>query len=139
MRTTSKTAVNDTYLQLVRSFPLRRIKNTAEHAKASKILLRLSISKPDGGTRDYVDVLVDLIADYEKRANLTVDISDVTAADLIRHRLEERGMSVSALAREIGIPQSNLSEMLSGRRDWSKSAIRALSKFFNMRTERFFV
>ncbi len=38
--------------------------------------------------------------------------------------------SISKLAREVGIDQSNLSEMLSGRRDWSKSAIRRLSERF---------
>ena len=37
-------------------------------------------------------------------------------------------MSVSALARAIGVPQSNLSEMLAGKRDWSKTAIRGLSR-----------
>lgn len=46
-------------------------------------------------------------------------------------------MSVSALARQISVSQSNLSDMLAGKRDWSKAAIRGLSKFFNIRAERF--
>ncbi len=66
-----------------------------------------------------------------------IDTSHVTAADLVRHKIEERGMSVSALAKQVGIAQSNLSEMLSGTRGWSKSAIRALSKYLNIRAERF--
>ena len=45
-------------------------------------------------------------------------------------------MSVSALAREIGVPQSNLSEMLAGKRGWSKTAIRGLVKGLNIRAER---
>jgi plasmid maintenance system antidote protein VapI len=51
----------------------------------------------------------------------------------------ERGTSVTALAREIGIAQPNLSDMLNGRRDWSKAAIRSLSKIFNIRAERFLI
>jgi hypothetical protein len=46
-------------------------------------------------------------------------------------------MSVSSLAGRIGIPQPNLSEMLNGKRDWSKTAIRGLSGHLNIRVERF--
>jgi hypothetical protein len=46
-------------------------------------------------------------------------------------------MSVSSLARLIGVPQSNLFEMLSGKRDWSKTAIRGLSTHLNIRVDRF--
>jgi antitoxin component HigA of HigAB toxin-antitoxin module len=118
---------------------LRRIKTVADHNKAKKLVLRLSIREADRGTAEYLDVLVDLIADYEKRAGHAIDTSKVSAADIVRHRIEERGMSVSALARLIGVPQSNLSEMLGGKRDWSKNAIRGLSAHLNIRVERFLV
>lgn len=136
MSVTTKKRAGDTYLHLVRAFPLRRITTSTEHAKANKVLRSLW-GKQDRGTRDYVDVLVDLIVDYEKRAGLAFDTSHVTAADLVRHKIGERGISVSALAKEIGMAQSNLSEMLNGSRGWSKSAIRSLSKLLNIRAERF--
>jgi antitoxin component HigA of HigAB toxin-antitoxin module len=137
MPATARRLVADTYLELVRVFPLRRLRNSAEHTEAGEIYLRLSNRKADRGTRDYLDVLADLIADYEKRTNQAIDASHLTAAELVRHRLEQRGMSVSALAREIGIPQPNLSEMLNGRRGWSKAATRAITRLFNIRAERF--
>ncbi len=137
--TTRSTVVDNTYLKLVRAFPLRRITSATQHARAKQVILNLSRSHSDSGTRDYVDVLVDLIADYEKRSSQSFDTSSVTAAQLVRHRLEERAMTVSALAKQIGIPQPHLSAMLNARRDWSKSAIRALSKMFNIRAERFLV
>jgi antitoxin component HigA of HigAB toxin-antitoxin module len=135
MTATARTPKRDTYFALVRAFPLRRIKTATEHEKANQIVRRLG-NKTDRGTREYVEVLVDLIVDYEKR-KYPIDTSDVTAADLVRHKIEERGMSVSALAKETGIAQSNLSEMLNGTRGWSKSAIRSLSKLLNIRAERF--
>jgi HTH-type transcriptional regulator/antitoxin HigA len=138
MPVAAHTAVADTYLQLIHEFPLRRIKNDAMHAKAMKILLRLSDKHADRGTKEYLDVLIDLIADYEKRAEQTLDSSQLSAAELVRHRIDERGMSVSALARLVGVPQSNLSEMLAGKRDWSKAAIRGLSSHLNIRIDRFF-
>ena len=136
MPATTKKASRDTYYDLVRAFSLRRITSASEHAKAKGIFRRLG-DKTDRGTREYVDVLVDLIVDYEKRAGLTFDTSHVTAADLVRHKIEQRGMSVSALAKEIGMAQSNLSQMLNGTRGWSKTAIRSLSKFLYIRAERF--
>lgn len=119
------------------SFPLRRIKSAAEHAKAKVVYLRLSNETVDRGIAGYLEVLLDLISDFEKRSGQTVDTSGVTVAELIHHRLAERGMTMSALGREIGVAQSNLSEMLSGSRDWSKTAIRELCKQFNIRAERF--
>jgi len=123
-------------MQLIGEFPLRRIKTGVDHAKAKQMVLRLSTRKGDRGTREYLDVLVDLIAAYEQQTQQTVDTSDLSAAELVRHRMEQRGMSISALANEIGIAQSNLSEMLSGKRDWSKTAIRGLAKKFNIRMDR---
>jgi HTH-type transcriptional regulator/antitoxin HigA len=135
----AKKTLPDSYFGLVRNFPLRRLRNSAEHARAKSIFLKLSSRRIDQGARDYLYVLVDLIAEYEKRSHQAVDPGNVTAAELVRHRLEEKGISVNALAKEIGIAQSNLSEMLNGNRDWSKTAIRALSKLLNIRAERFLV
>lgn len=137
--TSKKHTRSDSYFVLVRAFPLRRFRSASDHAKAKEIYLDLSRGTPDRGTRDYLEVLVDLIAEYERRSGHAIDTSGITASELIRHRLEQRGMSISQLSRETGIPQPNLSEMLNGSRDWSKSAIRALSKLFNIRADRFLI
>ena len=132
-----KSIAKDSYLKLIHEFPLRRIHTAAEHAKAIKLVVGLS-GRKDRGVREYLDVLIDLVAEYEKRTGQAIDTSKVSAADLVRHSISERGMSVSALARLIGVPQSNLSEMLSGKRDWSKTAIRGISSHLNIRVDRFF-
>ncbi len=137
MPITTRNKVADSYMDLIAEFPLRRIKSASDHAKAKRLVLRLTAQQSDRGTAEYVDVLVDLIVDYEKRAGQSIDTSKVSAADIVRHRIDERGMSVSSLARLIGVPQSNLSEMLSGKRDWSKTAIRGLSAHLNIRPDRF--
>jgi antitoxin component HigA of HigAB toxin-antitoxin module len=124
-------------MKMIAELPLRRIKTAAEHAKAMRIILRLSSQETDRGASDYLDVLVDLVADFERRSEEAIESSTVSASDLVRHRIEERGMSVSSLARLIGVPQPNLSEMLNGKRDWSKTAIRSLSAHLNIRADRF--
>ena len=56
----------------------------------------------------------------------------LTAAEIVRHLLAERKMSVNRLAKELEISQSALSEMLSGKRDWSKSAIVRVADYFGL-------
>ena len=46
--------------------------------------------------------------------------------------LEDREMSVNALAKTLEISQSSLSEMLNGRREWSKQAIIRISDYFGL-------
>jgi len=127
---TSK-ALNDPYLDLVLSFPLRPIRSAAMHRQAL-IFLRGLAGKRGPDIRDYKTVLISLIADFEQRANLKLDTSKITAAQIVMHLLEERRMSVNALAKKIAISQSSLSDMLNGRRDWSKMAIVRLSSHFGL-------
>lgn len=103
MPTTTRQPLADSYMALIAEFPLRRIRSAGEHARAKALLLRLSSRKADRGAAEYLDVLIDLIADFERRSDQAVDTSVVSAADLVRHRIEQRGMSVSALARAIGV------------------------------------
>ena len=139
MSTTTTTAKRsrDHYLDLVRRFPLRPIRGDAEHGRAKRAYVRASHSATGVGARDYLDVLAGLIADYERRTHQTIDTSKITAAELVRHRMQERGLSVSALAKTINIAQPNLSAMLNGRRAWSKAAIRSLSQMFGVAADRF--
>lgn len=137
MPITKTATIPDSSMKLIKELPLRRIKSAREHQKASNLVLRLSTQRPDAGTAAYLDVLIDLIVDYEKRAGWAIDTLKVTAADLVRHRIDERGMSVSELARIVGVSQSNLSDMLNGKRDWSKAAIRGLSSYLGIKAERF--
>ena len=116
--------VGDTYFELVKAFPLRRLKTDEEHDQALRVVL--SFTRPgaadDPGASDYLDVLIDLIGDYEKRAGYQIDTRGVTAADIVLQRLEDRDISVEALARDAGVPADELAAMLDGTRDWSPAA-----------------
>jgi len=121
----------DAYMELVQAFPLRPIRSRSRHQQALTILRGLN-GKRGTAVRDYKTVLLALIAEYERSSNLLFDTSKVTAADIVLHLLDERNMSVNALAATLEISQSSLSEMLNGRRDWSKSAIISLSEYFGL-------
>jgi antitoxin component HigA of HigAB toxin-antitoxin module len=131
MATTLSTTTSDPYLELVLSFPLRPIRTRAVYEQG-KTKLRSLMGKRGAAVRDYKTVLASLIVDYERSANLRLDTSNVTAAQIVIHLLEQQGMSVNALAKLVGISQSSLSDMLNGRRDWSKQAIVRLSAHFGL-------
>lgn len=137
MPATIRHSAGDSYMKRIAELPLRRLKTAAEQARAKRIILRLSSQETDRGATDYLDVLVDLVADFERRSKEAIDSSTLSASDLVRHRMVERGMSVSSLAGLVGVPQPNLSEMLNGKRDWSKTAIRGLSAHLSIRAEWF--
>lgn len=113
------------------SFPLRPIRTRALHQRAKEMLRGLA-GKRGSAVRDYKTVLASLIADYERSADLRLDTSKVSAAELILHLLDERDMSVNGLAKSLNISQSSLSEMLHGRREWSKAAIIRISEYFRL-------
>jgi antitoxin component HigA of HigAB toxin-antitoxin module len=125
--------VRDSYFDLVKEFPLRKIRSAEEHRQALALVSRFAgREKIDEGAVDYLGVLADLIVGYEKIAGQTIDTTNVTPVEVVRHLMNESGLTISGLAREIGVGQSNLSEMLSGKREWSKAAIRGISERFSL-------
>src|SRR6476660_4011237 len=74
---TSKTAgrgASDLYLELVRRFPLRPIRDRGGHQEAKRVLRSLG-GERDSAARDYKSVLASLIVDYERDAGQRVDTS----------------------------------------------------------------
>ncbi|HMO26227.1 MAG TPA: helix-turn-helix domain-containing protein [Tepidisphaeraceae bacterium] len=135
-RSSTQNAPSDRYLELVRGFPLKPIRDAQSHAKALRVF-RNTLSD-SSGAKDYKSVLVTLIAEYEQKAGHAADSRDIAPAEVLRHLLEDRDMSINALANTLRMSQSALSDMFNGRRGWSKSAIAKLSKFFNISPAIFF-
>jgi HTH-type transcriptional regulator / antitoxin HigA len=141
MRVTPGISTTDTYFELVNDFPLRRIRNKSEHAPAVARLGSLALAHQqtrDAGVIDYIDMLAHLVDEYESSSRSKVSVGNVAPADLVRHLIQSNGLTIASLARQTGLGQSNLSEMLAGRRDFSKSAIAKLCKRFGLSPAVFF-
>jgi antitoxin component HigA of HigAB toxin-antitoxin module len=122
----------DPYLELVsKVHSLQPISSSREHMQAITALRSLANDKRSVAVK-FKKVLGMLIERYEREEGFQVDVSDVSAADIVRHLLAERNMSVNAFAKQRGISQSALSDMLRGKRDWSKSYIVAVADFFGL-------
>jgi len=127
---------DDKYLGLVRAFPLRPIRSDSELDRAIAVIDSLITRDDlDPGEDDYLDVLGDLVHKYEAEHDPIAPVSD---ADMVQFLLESNEMAQTELARESGIAESTISEILAGKRNLSRRHIAALSRIFRVSPAVFF-
>jgi HTH-type transcriptional regulator/antitoxin HigA len=134
MSTKSRFALNgkrrNPYLDLVLAFPLGSIQSDEHLREAQKVMdSLLPRAEIDSGTELYLDALSDLVAAYEDRHHPIKPASD---ADMLRHLMEARGVSQAQLSRETQLAKSTISEVLAGKKPFSRQMIRKLARYFGV-------
>ena len=120
----------DSYFELVAQFPLTSIRSEADLNAAQAVLDRLLAKNSlDAGEELYLDALSDLIGAYE---DVHYPIAPASDADMLRHLMDAKGITQAQLHRVVGIPRSTISEVLAGKRPFSKAMIRTLAAFFDV-------
>jgi HTH-type transcriptional regulator / antitoxin HigA len=126
---TTARRVPDTYLKLVKRFPLIHIRDEVHLDEALELLNELLRQEREVGTQEYLDVLTDLVAAYEDEH---IPIDDVSEADVLRELMRSNQLSQTGLAKAVGIAQSTISAVLTGARALTKGQILKLAKFFGI-------
>lgn len=123
-------AQKDSYLELIEEFPLAAIRTDA-HLRAAQSVMDclLAKGKLDSGESLYLDALSDLTAAYEDQHHAIEPASD---ADMLRHLLEAKGVTQVELHRAAGIPKSTISEVLAGKKPFSRQMMRKLAEYFQV-------
>ena len=120
----------DRYLALVRQFPLRPIRSEKELDEATSVIHSLidqeSLSGPE---QDYLDVLTDLIEAYEQ---VHYPIEPVPDSEMLHFLIDLRDLSQSQIAKAVGIAESTISEVLSGKRKLNRAQIGKLARYFHV-------
>lgn len=118
------------YLRLVTEFPLVSIKSEAQ-LNAAQIVIDhlLGKGKLDRGEALYLDALSDLVAAYE---DVHYAIAPASDADMLRHLMDAKAVTQAELCRQTGIAKSTISEILAGKKVFSKMLIRTLAEFFQV-------
>lgn len=125
-----KGKIEDSYLELVRAFPLTSIKSDEQLEAAQQIVQGVfAKGSLDHGALTYLDALGDLIAAYEDKHHPIEPASD---AAMLRHFLEAKGVTQTELSRATLIPKSTISEILSGKKPFSRQIIRKLADYFKV-------
>lgn len=125
-----KGKVRDAYLELVLAFPLASIRSDAHLREAQRVMDRLlAKAELDAGEELYLDALSDLVAAYE---DVYYAIEPASDADMLRHLMEARGVTQAQLSRETSIPKSTISELLAGKKPFSRQVLRKLAGYFGV-------
>jgi HTH-type transcriptional regulator/antitoxin HigA len=83
----------------------------------------------DEGQTMYLDALCDLVETYEQEHCPVEPASD---AEMLRHLMEAKGVTQAQLSAGAGIPRSSISEVLSGKKSFTRQMIHKLADFFGV-------
>ncbi len=118
------------YLELIKQFPLRPIRNDAELDQAIRMVdALLDKAHLELEEEDYLEVLSGLVHQYETDAHPESPLPD---AEMLQHLIEAKGVSQTALSQETGIAVSTISEVLSGKRALNRRLIGSLAEYFGV-------
>ena len=120
----------ETYLRLVSAFPLASIKSD-EHLQAAQGVMDdlLALGELNAGQDMYLEALSDLVAAYEDEHYAIEPSSD---AEMLRHLMEAKGITQSQLSKATSIPKSTISEILAGKKQFSRQLIRSFAAYFHV-------
>lgn len=125
-----KGKTRDSYLERVLDFPLASIKSDEHLAEAQRVMDRLlARGTLDEGEETYLDALSDLVGAYEDEHHSMEPASD---AEMLRHLMDAKGVSQIQLSRDTGLPKSTISEVLAGKKPFSRQMIRKLADYFHV-------
>ena len=120
----------DTYMDLIRRFPLKPIKDDAEHERAVEMIGELMGRELDAGAGDYLDTLILLVNKYEDE-NHTPGGLDLSPREALKAIMNANNMSQAEMGKVIG-SESAVSMFLNGERELSKAHIKALVARFRV-------
>jgi HTH-type transcriptional regulator/antitoxin HigA len=120
----------DSYMELVLDFPLASIKSDEHRAEAQRVIdKRLAHDTLDDGEEMYLDALSDLVASYEDGHHAIEPASD---AEMLRHQMEAKEVTQVQLSRDTGLSKSTISEVLAGKKPFSRKMIHTLAGYFRV-------
>jgi len=126
----------DRYIELVRRFPLRPLRNDKDLDAAiiviDDLLNRHTLVDAE---HDYLEVLGDLVESFESKA---VPIQSVGDSDMLRFLIEQNRSTQTMVASGAGIAESTISKILAGKRFLNRDHIVKLARYFSVSPAVFF-
>lgn len=125
------------YLKLIKRFPLVPIKNK-KHLKESYLVIEELLTRRRKGNltreeEEYFDVLSSLVISYE---DVNYPIKKLSPLKTLKSLMDINNLKQADLAHLFS-SRSNLSEILSGKRQISKEQARRLAAYFCLSTDAF--
>src|SRR4051812_47713779 len=120
----------DSYVALVVDFPLASIKSEGHCVQAQRVMDELLARDAlDKGEAMYLDALSDLVAAYE---DVHHPIESASDADMLRYFMDQKAVTPTQLSDNTGIAKSTISEIMNGKKAFSRQIIRKLAAYFHV-------
>jgi HTH-type transcriptional regulator/antitoxin HigA len=81
------------------------------------------------GEEIHLDALSDLVGAYKDEHHAIEPTSD---AEMLQHLLDAKGITQAQLSRETDLPKSTISEVLKGKKRFSRQMIHKLAEYFQV-------
>jgi HTH-type transcriptional regulator / antitoxin HigA len=135
-RQLTSTGISESYEELCRVLPPRKIEDKASHANAMEVIEAMAGLALNRDQEDYLVLLSDLVDDYEERS---VDMPKVPVTEVLKELIEESDMTQSSLAEVLGIDNALVTKILKGEREITVDLARTLARQFNVDASLFLV
>lgn len=123
----------DVYLELVKTFPLRPVRNQEACDEAMSVVKQIMLYSDhvlSQEEKDYVEALTTLVLEFERKQP-PLDLGPSDPISLLKHVMEEHGMNVNDLGKVLG-SQPMASLILNRKRQLSKANIKKLAAHFHL-------
>jgi HTH-type transcriptional regulator/antitoxin HigA len=125
-----------TYEGLCRLLLPRRIHDKVELDNATEIVDLMAGHKLNAEQEDYLDLLSDLVADYEDSTS-PLKTKKLSPLDALKYLMQENDINASQLAILLGVDRSLGAKIVRGERRLTAEHISKLVKRFAVRAELF--
>jgi len=129
-RTTGGSPIPKAYRRLMERFLLRPIQSEPELAQATALADQLfdrAELLPE--EEQYLDVLCNLIEAYEDEHH---PIPDVSAAEMLRYLIDQRGATQQTVSRQTAVANSTITALLKGDRQMTSKHIAIFARYFGV-------
>ncbi len=131
-KTRTRKPLPASFAELVKIMPPMAIRDDIHHRNTVEMIDRLmQVAKPSRGQSDYLETLVELVEAYEARSH-AIDLSKLSGARMLKHVLEQAGMSASDLARLLNVHVSLGSKIVQGERSLTWDHAKRLAAQFQV-------
>jgi HTH-type transcriptional regulator/antitoxin HigA len=127
---TTEPAQFSAYQELLVDFVPRPISSEAQYRRVMKqIDALMKKRRPTRAEEDLLELLSTVVVGYEAKAHPAPHVSP---AQMLEHLIEASGVTKAQIARDTGIAQSTLTNVIRGRRGISKVNAGRLAKYFHV-------
>jgi HTH-type transcriptional regulator/antitoxin HigA len=125
-----------TYRELCQLYLPRPIHDEAEDAEATAMMNALAVFiRLNAEQQDYLEVLTEFVDEFDKGKKIRWP--KISGLDVLKHLLEEHGMSGADLARLLGGSRNLGAMILRGERKLTLKHVRTLARHFGVSADLF--